>query len=354
MGKVVTVTGEMDSDNLGVTQTHEHLQLDVSYLVDFVWENNDIPWNITEEEKKTEITFDNLRWAQEYYHIYDNYRLNNVDVMVKEMERYKQRGGESIVCPTPYQVNRDAKAVREISKRSGVNVIMGCGYIYNASHPDDMDEKTPESIADEIISDIEEGMDGTDIRSGIIGEIGASVDFESQPNEKKSFRGAAIAQQETGAPILIHIPLFEQITHDVLDVLEDAGANMEKVIVAHMDGTIRDENGLEYHKSIADRGPYIEFDYWSRTGYWISLDNVFPLDETRIDHIRELFDQGYEDSVLISNDNAHKLDLKKYAGFGYDNIRRNIIPRMKQKGFTSDEITQLVEKNPRSALEFFK
>lgn len=98
---------------------------------------------------------------------------------------------------------RNPDALKLISLASGVNVIAGAGYYVAASHPKEIQTMTEEQIADSIVKEIMVGMDGSTmgVRAGIIGEIGTS--WPITENEKKVLRGAALAQQRTGAPLII-------------------------------------------------------------------------------------------------------------------------------------------------------
>ncbi len=79
---------------------------------------------------------------------------------------------------------------------------MGAGFYVDAAHPEGMGERSVEALATEIDADLTEGVDGTGIKAGIIGEVGCS--WPLTPNERKSLAAAAMAQRETGAAILIH------------------------------------------------------------------------------------------------------------------------------------------------------
>jgi phosphotriesterase-related protein len=65
-------------------------------------------------------------------------------------------------------------------------------------------QMSADAIADEIVRDALEGVDGTGVRIGLIGEIGVSVDFTAE--EEKSLVGAARAQRRTGLPLMVHLP----------------------------------------------------------------------------------------------------------------------------------------------------
>lgn len=46
------------------------------------------------------------------------------------------------------------------------------GYYVGKSHPVDMDSKSVECLRGEKVSELTVGCDGTDIRAGVIGELG--------------------------------------------------------------------------------------------------------------------------------------------------------------------------------------
>jgi phosphotriesterase-related protein len=57
----------------------------------------------------------------------DNGRLDDPLVMAQELERFVESGGRTVVDCTPPGVGRDPRVLREISRMSGVNVVMGSG-----------------------------------------------------------------------------------------------------------------------------------------------------------------------------------------------------------------------------------
>lgn len=246
-------------------------------------------------------------------------------------------------------MGRDPVALREISRRTGVNVVMGTGYYVPNTYPDDMDDKSAEDIAEEIVADVREGYEKTGIRAGVIGEIGTTPGFRNNELERRSIRAAAMAQGRTGAPITVHSTIFTQEGHDILDTLENAGADLGNVILGHMDATIRDDDGLEYHRSLAERNAYVEFDLFGHEWYFPSADRVLPPDEDKIRHVMALFNEC-PNRILLSQDVCMKINLTAYGGFGYDHLLRNIAPRFRRKGFDEGDLRTLLVSNPRSAL----
>ncbi|GAH00758.1 unnamed protein product, partial [marine sediment metagenome] len=203
-----------------------------------------------------------------------------------------------------------------------------------------------EEIAREIINDIREGISGTDIKAGVIGEIGTSE--EIHPNEKKVLIASAKAQSETGVAIITHTYPWGKKGLEAINILEKNGANINKVSINHIDVEI----DIEYCKKIMDSGAYIEFDdfgkeYFIDKRYRGFAGGVFARDIERVDTIKKLIELGYIDKILLSCDICLKTLLHKYGGWGYDHILKNIIPMLKEKNITDDQISKLIKDNPK-------
>ena len=80
---------------------------------------------------------------------------------------------------------------------------MGSGYYLQSSHPPAVKSMSADAIADEIVAEALDGIDGA-CAIGLIGEIGVSSEFT--PEEEKSLRGAARAQARTRLPLMVHLP----------------------------------------------------------------------------------------------------------------------------------------------------
>lgn len=349
----VTVTGERPADDLGVTLPHEHLIIDAS-----IWVPDGPELTAVQQKKLDEdVSMENLWWLAAYgrrpdWNSLDNRRLDDVDLVKEEVLRFVAEGGETLVDVTPMSpgLGRDPRALKQLSNATGLNVIAGTGHYVRHAHPPDIDDRSVEALADAMAGDVLDGIDDTNVRAGVIGEIGATEGFTDHDNERKVFRAAARAQQRTGAPITIHPPVHYKEGHDLLDELEDAGADLSNVILGHLDGAMERDGASDYYDSLAARGVYLQFDTFGRTGYIASHDVCFPLDETRIQELRRLFDRGHEDQLLVSHDICKKNQLTTYAGHGYDYILRDIVPRLRTRAFSDEEIHQVLVENPAAAL----
>ena len=342
-GLVQTVLGPILPSELGSTTTHEHLYVDFSFMYRPA---QDSP---SPELADAPITLENLGWIRRnYYSNRSNLKLMDLVTTVEEVRKFSEVGGGAIVDATTTGIGRNPNALAQISRESGVHIIMGAGLYVEAAHPKDMDERTMEDLAREIIGDIDEGVEGSGVRAGIIGEIGCT--WPLAPNERKSLSAAAIAQRETGAAILIHPGRHPDAPLEILELLANGGADLSRVIMGHLDRTVFDFQALQ---SIAASGCFLEWDLFGNEGSYYPLAEIdMPSDAQRLDFIKRIADAGYSDRIVIGQDIFTKHRLLKYGGHGYGHILENIVPKMRRKGFSEDAIRAITVDNPARILAF--
>ena len=110
------------------------------------------------------------------YAVKDNLVLDDICLAEEELKRFKRAGGNTIVDATLSGIGRDPEALGSISHGTGLNIVMGCGYYTADNHPPTLATKSAADIRDEMIDDLREGVEGTRIRAGVIGEIGTSAE----------------------------------------------------------------------------------------------------------------------------------------------------------------------------------
>ena len=342
-GKAQTVLGPVAPEVLGRTSSHEHLLLDFTFVFR-------PPTEASERYKAYQpVTMENLGWVRyDPFRNRDNLLTLDEDVAISEALLFKRAGGGTMVDTTSVGLRRDPLAIARISRATGINVVMGSGYYVDVTHPEDMDEKTVEEITREIVADITTGVGTTGIRSGIIGELGCSWPLTA--NERKGLLAGAQAQQETGAPLTIHPGRNERAPFEILDILEEAGADLSRTIMCHTDRTIFDDTTL---LELAGRGCNIEYDFF---GWEVSYFSYSPYDMAndaqRLNSLKLLVDNGYGERVLMAHDMFGKHRLVKYGGHGWAHILQNIVPRMAEKGFSQDDVENILVRNPARLLTF--
>ena len=342
-GLVQTVLGLVPPSELGATTTHEHLYIDFSFMYRPA---QDSPRDDMEDAC---IGLENLGWIRRnYYSNRSNLTLMDLDTITSEVKKFSDVGGGAMVDATSMGIGRNPEALAEISRGSGVHIVMGAGHYVAAVHPADMDERTEDDLARGIIGDVTVGVDGTGIKAGIIGEIGCT--WPLAPNERKSLTAGAIAQQETGAAILIHPGRHPDAPAEILEVLANGGADLSRVIMGHLDRTVFEFDGL---LSIAESGCYLEWDLFGNEGSYYPLAEIdMPSDAQRMGFIKRIADAGYSEKIVIGQDICTKHRLTKYGGHGYGHILENIVPKMRRKGFSEELIHAITVGNPASILAF--
>ena len=163
---------------------------------------------------------------------------------------------------------------------------MGCGYYIDRSQPPSARSASARDLANEMVSDLREGPEGTGVRAGIIGEIG--VDALSD-QERKVLQASAEAQRQTGAAINVHVEFImggAAAGRWARDVLADAGADLSRVIFSHQDSSHADR---AYQEELLADGIVIEYDGF---GYEMATDAYgglnYPTDDERVAAIAAL------------------------------------------------------------------
>ena len=313
MASVMTVSGPVSAGELGYILIHEHLFLD--------------------------LMRDN--WSS------DNF-LNDPELAYRELMRYKDAGGVTLVDQTNGGLRGNDQhllavkhplAVRELAERTGLNIVLGCGWYRETYYDPSLWRKKTDEIAEEIIAELMEGIEGTDVRAGIIGEIGAHFTWLS-PVEERVLRAAARAQKKTGVLLTTHATRGP-VGIDQLDILEEEGVDLRRVAIGHP----QSHNDFDYHAEIARRGAYISFDNIA------VLESGSPYDQQALLRMtRDILDAGLIDQLLFSHDVCYRHMYHAYGGHGYDFCSTRLPGRLEEIGVTPEQLHRIMVDNPRRAL----
>lgn len=304
MPSTMTVTGPRDTATLGVVSSHEH------------------------------VLWDYFQMLPSYAHIHDD-----EDLAAKELSAFADAGGGAMVECSTVGIRTDVTALRRISERSGVALIAGAGWYRERLYPAVVHESTINQLADVLVSEITQGLDGTDVRAGVIGEIGTERGHIS-PAEERVFRAAARAARETGVPVLTHTTHFGELAHDQLDILADEGLPPDRVLISHLGDRPSDPELCV----LAGRGAYVSVD---NIGY---RGNGYPGDEVRAENVKALCDAGYSSRVVLGCDISSTDSLRAHGGHGYDWLLTSFVPRLRDLGVDDDELRKLTQTNMADAL----
>jgi phosphotriesterase-related protein len=305
---VMTVRGPLPASELGFTQTHEHLLLNVEWI-------------------DTRFSLDGI--------------LDDEPLAIDELGAYAAAGGRSVVDLTNAGLRRNPEGVRRISETTDVHVVMGCGWYRQPYYPAEelIDRTSTDALAERLIYEIEHGLDGTDVRPGIIGEIGSHKDFVSA-QEERVFRAAGRASARTGLAVSTH-SAASPVGLEHLRLLWEEGADPARVAIGHSDSY----PFIDYHEALLRSGAYVQFD---NIGYRMPL--VASLESRLIPVIVELIRRGWTERLLLSQDVCHRSHLKAYGGNGYDYILVCFLNRLREAGIAEEAIQLMTVDNPRRLL----
>ena len=352
VGKAITVNGLIDPEMLGRCLMHEHL------FCDLTW------WNAPRHNAPAtdlglwdeKLTLENLYLARDRKPIKDNFLLTDEPLAIAEALKFSSSGGSTIVDVTNIGLGRDPLALRRVADATGLNVVMGAGWYQKANYPPDMDQRTPEDLAEEIIRDITIGVADTGVRSGIIGEVGINGN-PITPNEVKSIRATASASKATGAAISLHYGGMGREKFEVAALLSEEGADLTRTIFGHSGWHAGD---LPFLLELLDLGVYVQFDQLGRPV--VPLERVpsdpilvrYPPDAATdvlvAEAIPRLIEAGFEDRILLSHDICFKTFLTAYGGTGYSYLLDKFMPYLQTQGVTEEQVDKILVQNPKKVL----
>jgi len=344
-GKVMTVLGPIEPAALSTTLIHEHILFDLSVY-------HDQRFGPGKDEPLPDEPLGIQHLAALRHNIAqlrDNVLQKNLDIAASELAQFKALGGGTVVEVSSGGLVPDAAGLMELARRTGINIVAGTGYYIGASHPADLATKSVEQVADEMLRDVLEGIPGTGVRAGVLGEIGTTEPLS--PTERIVLEATGRVQAGTGTAIVLHPDsmhrTYEQIAPN-LDILARAGAALDRVVLSHCDDRIHPN--YDSYAKLAARGCTLAFDTFGKQTYYSTRKRQYPSDDQRIATIARLVGDGLAGFVTLAHDVCYKTDLTTWGGDGYGHISRNILPRLRMAGVSDAAIHQMLVENPRRLL----
>lgn len=329
MSFIRTLHGDIQTEDLGFTYSHEHIVCRPPYWV----------------EKKE-----------------DDLLLDNAESSLKDVLDFVDLGGQAIVDATAVDYGRDVQAVAQIAQEAGIHIVGTAGFnksfLWDApitpnlqgviggsykTYKDWIAGSSINELTDFVIKEVEEGLEGTDFKAGQV-KFGTGYN-RITPLEEKTIRAVARAHHETKAPIHSHTEVGTMALEQI-EILKSENVDLTTVCFGHMD---RNPDPY-YHEKVAELGCYLCFDGIGKIKY--------APESTRIACILELVKKGYEKQILISGDTARKTYYKHYDyGPGLEYIIAKWIPRFieeaNRSGFDGEKLIQLFfVENPSHCFAF--
>lgn len=334
-----TVLGPIEPDLLGPTSMHEHLFADARV------------WSAPPREEppaNPRVCPENLgfvRWNM--LALEDNLLLDDPELAAAEAARVKDAGGSGLVDLTLPGMGRRVEDVVAVARRTGLHVMVGCGWYVHDTHPPHVETATVDALAEEIVGELEVGIGATGVRAALIGEIGTSDPITAR--ERKVLHAAGAAAARTGAAVNVHLDPHPAVrnAHASIEILLGEGVPADRIVISHMDERL----DLDYHRAVAETGVVLEYDTWGSEFYW-GEGLKDPTDQERMEHAAALIADGLGDRLTFGCDVWTKGHLRAYGGMGYDHLLRRIVPSLRA-GFGVDDATleQILVHTPRRLLD---
>ena len=314
---VNSVLGPISADDLGVTLVHEHV-----------------------------VTASAGIWQTYPQLLGDVGRLT--EVAVAALVEAREAGIRTIVDLTTLDLGRNVRLLADVSRRSGVTIVAATGCWRDI--PRALYLRSPDVVADLFVRELEDGIEGTGIKAGIIKV--ASDQEGVTPEAEVVLRAAARAARRTGCPISTHSFAPGRVGDRQLEILADEGMDLGRVCIGHSNDT----DDLGYLLGIARRGAYVGLDRYP--GRNVGSPPLGPDWEGRTAVAARLVEAGVGDRVLLSHDWAvllgHRtsdLGLARQSNpDGYAFIARRVVPRLRELGVTDAQLDAILVASPRRLL----
>lgn len=286
-------------DNRGYTFAHEHLHIDLSPF-------------------KKDI----------------DCKLDGYALLVDEMKTLVNKGVFNLVEVTNRYMGRNPQFMLDLMQETGINILASTGYYQQDFYPSHVAQRSAQQLAQEMIDEIEQGIDGTELHASVIAEIGSSEGVIT-PTEEKMFHAAALAHLATGKPISTHTS-FSTMGLEQLQLLMRHGVAAEHIVIGHCD--LRDQ--WETLLRILETGALIQFDT-------IGKNNYYP-DEKRVATLLALSQRGLLGQVMLSMDITRRSHLAANGGLGFSYLIDTFVPMLLQAGIPQQDVDLMLRNNPNT------
>jgi phosphotriesterase-related protein len=314
MPSVPTVQGVIEADDLGLVLAHEHVRFRDEAVA--------------------------VQWPDRYDEELE------LDAALVVVGAAKLKGVQTIVDPTAMFGGRDVRFMKRVADQTGVRII-ACTGIYSYDYlPHYFENRDADEMADHFVSDIEGGIQGTDIKAGFL-KCAADAAGVTE-NVEKIHRAVARASVQTGAPIMAHSMPAVGTGPRQVEIFEEEGVDLACVQIAHCGDT----DDLDYIEGLLAKGVYAGLDRYG-------LEMYLPMDR-RNATTAELLRRGHAERLIISQDFCATIDWfppEAAEAFEASGAIRNwsmtlvfdeVVPSLREQGVMDDATFQTIfVENPK-------
>ena len=313
-----TARGAIDTTDLGVTLMHEH----VFVLSPEITDNYPEVWG---DEAKREAD------------------------AIARLNELKSRGVDSIVDLTVIGLGRYIPRIARIAAATDINIVVATGvYTYNDVpmyfHFTGPGTALGEPMVDMFVRDIEHGIADTGVKAAIL--KCATDEPGVTPGVERVLRAVAKAHRRTGVPISTHTHAATRRGLEQQRIFAEEGVDLSRVVIGHSG----DSTDLDYLEELIGNGSYIGMDRFG-------LDVFLPF-EDRVNTVATMCERGHADKMVLSHDAACFIDWVPeemvpvvLPNSHYLHIHHDVIPALKDRGVTDEQLTTMLVDNPRRIFE---
>ncbi|MGX6447386.1 phosphotriesterase family protein [Patulibacter sp. S7RM1-6] len=296
-----TVTGDIAPEELGTTLSHEHLI------------STPPEWMATKDPDLV---------------------ILDVDKAIVDVERFRAAGGQAMFEASAWDYGRDPLALKAIAERTGVKIIACGGFNKGLWFHERTEGWTTEQYEEVMVREVTEGIDGTDVRAGVI-KFGTGYNSISEA-EERVIRAACRAHLKTGAPMHSHTEAGTMALEQ-LEIVREEGVDPRCLTIAHLSRNL----DPWLHRKVAESGAFVLVDQLSKVKY--------GAESGRLDMTVDLIDLGHLDQLLVGGDLARQSDMYGYSrGPGIGWILATWLPRLRERlaerGRTPEQIEEIERK----------
>jgi len=320
MATVETVKGSIETPALGVTLMHEH----VFVLSTEILQNFPATWG--DEEKR-------------------------VADAITRLGELKSRGVDTIVDLTVIGLGRYIPRIKRVADATELNIVVATGvYTYNDVpmyfhfQGPGTTLGGPELMTDMFVKDIQEGIAGTGVKAAIL--KCATDELGVTPGVERVLRAVAQAHRRTGVPISTHTHAHTRRGLEQQRIFIEEGVDLSRVIIGHSGDT----TDIAYLEELIAAGSYIGMDRFG-------IDVLLPF-EDRVATVARLCERGHAGKMVLSHDAACFNDWLPEAAlpvvtpnWNFLHIHNDVIPALKQRGVSDQQIRTMLVDNPRKIFE---
>jgi phosphotriesterase-related protein len=269
---------------------------------------------------------------------------------ITRLNELKSRGVDSIVDLTVIGMGRYIPRVARVAAATEINIVVATGvYTYN-DVPMFFHFTGPggalgdsEPMVDMFVRDIEHGIADTGVKAGIL--KCATDEPGVTPGVERVLRAVAKAHRLTGVPISTHTHAATRRGLEQQRIFTEEGVDLSRVVIGHSGDT----TDLDYLEELIGNGSYIGMDRFG-------VDVFLPF-EDRVNTVAQMCERGHADKMVLSHDAACFMDwvpeelLPALPNWHYLHIHNDVIPALKERGVTDEQLTTMLVDNPRRLFE---